>query len=197
MRTAHRSAARAAGLALLLAGPAAPAAADDFATWYAGGALVFANLQFDDGLIDDDAAGGKLVLGYRFNRWFGLEGSWLQTADFEDDQLPAEPGGDAEVGIDGFTLSAVAYAPIDSEDVAFYGKAGFYTLDQDLNVTDADGETTAKATRSIDGLTLGAGLRVKLAERVDLRAEGDWYSLDGADLWALSLGVDYRFGGKR
>lgn len=192
--------ARTACIAAALAALATPAlAADDAATtWYAGGAVVFGNLKFDDAAIDDDAAGGRVSLGYRFNRWFGIEGSWLETADFEDDQLPAQPGGDAELGLDGFTLSAVGYAPyISNEDLAFYGKAGVYVLDQNLVVRDAAGVATEGSARRIDGLAVGAGLRAKVSERVDMRAEGEWFDLDGADLWLLSLGVDYRFGAPR
>jgi hypothetical protein len=30
-----------------------------------------------------------------------------------------------------------------------------------------------------------------------MRAEGEWFDIDSAELWMLSLGVDYRFGAPR
>jgi OOP family OmpA-OmpF porin len=191
--TPARAACTAAALALL----ATPAlAADDATTWYAGGAVVLANLQFDDDTLDDDAVGGRVSLGYRFNRWFAVEGSWLQTADFEDDQLPAAAGGEIELGIDGFSFAAVGYAPLPWDAIDLYGKAGLYVFDQELTVAGASGPGDT-VSRRIDGLTVGAGLRTRITDRLDLRAEGEWFDLDGADLWMLSLGVDYRFGAPR
>jgi opacity protein-like surface antigen len=177
----------------MLAGPAR--AADDFTTWYAGGAILLADLQFDDDSFDDDAAGGRVGLGYRLNRWFAVEGSWLQTTDFDARPIPGVGGG-TELGINGFTLSAVGYAPVSSDRFAPYAKAGFYRLDQDLEVTDAGG-IVENSSRRIDGLVVGAGLRARISDRVDMRAEGEWFDIDSAELWMLSLGVDYRFGAPR
>jgi OOP family OmpA-OmpF porin len=191
--TPARAACTAAALALL----ATPAlAADDATTWYAGGAVVLANLQFDDDTLDDDAVGGRVSIGYRFNRWFAVEGSWLQTADFEDDPTPAAAGGDLELGLDGFVVGAVGYVPLPGDAVDLYGKAGLYVFDQDLTVAGTSGPGES-SSRRIDGLTAGVGVRTRLADRIDLRAEGEWFDLDGADLWMVSLGVDYRFGAPR
>jgi opacity protein-like surface antigen len=199
MKSARGSFSRPACLAVLLATSSAPAlaAGDNPDRWYLGGAVVFSNVQFDDEAIDDDAVGGKLTLGYQANEWFGVEGSWLNSGDFEDDQTPADNGGDASLDLSGFIVDAVAYAPFGTEDVRFFGKAGFYRFRQSLDVTDDVGVVSQSSARNIDGLTLGAGLRVRIAERVDIRAEGEWFDLDGADLWSLSLGADYRFGGSR
>jgi opacity protein-like surface antigen len=188
---------RAAGTALAMAFGASPAlAAVDTSTWNFGAAAVFGKYTLDDDTIDDDGVGGKISLGYRFNRWIGLEGSWLRSGKFEDDLDQENPGGEFEVNVDGFTLNAVFYAPPVSEDLTFYGKAGFYRFDQQLESFGADGALSSSSSRIINGINLGAGVRVRVAPRVDIRAEGDWYDIDGGDYWALSLGADYRFGGK-
>jgi opacity protein-like surface antigen len=194
-RPSIAGAAAAAALALTLA--AAPAiAADDAGPWNFGAAAVFGNYSFDDDTVDDDAIGGKLSLGYRFNRWIGLEGSWLHSGEFDDDLDPDNPGGELELDASGFSLSGIFYAPLDNDDLRFYGKAGLYRLDQDLDVFGSDGQVTDSSSRIITGVTLGAGVRVRVAPRVDIRAEGDWYDIDGGDYWALALGADYRFGGR-
>jgi OOP family OmpA-OmpF porin len=191
-------AAPAAGAALALALGASPAlAADDTGgVWNAGAAVVFSKYTLDDDTIDDDAVGGKVFLGYRFNRWIGVEGSWLRSGEIDDDLDPDNSGGELEVDLGGFTVSGLLYAPLPSDDIAAYGKAGYYRLRQDLDVFGSDGQVTESAARNITGITLGAGVRVRVAPRVDIRAEGDWYDIDGGDYWTLSLGADYRFGGK-
>ncbi|MBL8225407.1 MAG: porin family protein [Chromatiales bacterium] len=187
----------AAGAALALALTASPAwAADETSIWNFGGAVVFGNYSLDDDTIDDDAVGGKVFLGYRFNRWIGVEGSWLRSGEIDDDLDQDNPGGEVEVDLGGFTVSGLLYAPLPTDDLVAYGKAGYYRLGQDLDVFDRDGQVTDSSSRTITGLTLGAGVRVRVAPRFDIRAEGDWYDIDGGDYWALSLGADYRFGGQ-
>jgi OOP family OmpA-OmpF porin len=187
----------AAGAALALALAALPAhAADETSVWNAGAAVVFGKYTLDDDTIDDDAVGGKVFLGYRFNRWIGVEGSWMRSGEIDDDLDQDNPGGEIEVDVGGFTVSGLLYAPLPGDDIAAYGKAGYYRLGQDLDIFGSDGTVTESSSRTITGITLGAGVRVRVAPRVDLRAEGDWYDIDGGDYWALSLGADYRFGGK-
>jgi len=195
--TPRATARQAAGTALALALAATPAiAADDTTTWTFGAAAVFGKYTLDDQTIDDDAVGGKVTLGYRVNRWVGVEGSWLRSGEFDDDLDQDNPGGEFEVDVGGFTLNAVFYAPLESDDLTVYGKAGFYRFDQQLDAFGSDGQLSSSASRIINGITLGAGVRVRVAPRVDIRAEGDWYDIDGGDYWALSLGADYRFGGQ-
>lgn len=191
----------AAGAALLLSLASVPAAAADgdgaAGPWNFGGAVMFSKYTLDDDTVDDDGVGARLNLGYRFNKWVGIEGSWLNSGELEGDLQPDDPGGELEIEVGGFMIDAVVYAPIPSDDIAFFGKAGLYRFDQQLDVFGSDGAKTSSSSRIITGLTLGAGIRVNLSPRVDIRVDGDWFDLDGGDYWTLSLGADYRFGGSK
>jgi opacity protein-like surface antigen len=187
-------------LALAAAAPvaaAAPAADGAAGPWNFGAALVFNKYTLDDDSIDDDGIGGRVNLGYRANQWLGVEGSWLNTGDLEGDLQQDDPGGEFDIQLGGFTASAVVYAPLPNDDISFYGKAGIYRLDQQLEVFGSDGAQTDGSSRIITGLTLGAGIRVNLTPRIDVRVDGDWFDIDDGEYWTLSLGADYRFGGSR
>lgn len=164
-------------------------AAEGPAGWSVGAAVAFSDYSLDSDDIDDSEAGMKLTAGYRFNDWFGLEGAYVNSGEIEEDLDTTQPGGDVELTVSGFTFSALAYAPLPSEDLQVFGKAGWYDFDQDLTGSGMD------QNRGADGLTFGAGARISVADRWSIRAEYDWYDFDDAEFWTVNLGVDYHFGG--
>lgn len=179
---------RVAGIALLglyslsaQAGPADPG-------WLVGASGMLTSYEIDGGLYDDEAVGGKLSVQYRFNKYFGIEASWLDTGNFKVDTDPANPGGGVSVDLDGMSIYAIGYLPLASEDFQVYGKGGFYDINQNI---DTD---TGSSSRRADGLTVGAGAQIAMSSKVSLRLEGDWFDLDGGDFWTVSLGVNYHFG---
>ena len=87
---------------------------DDKTGWNAGLAATFAEYSFDSNQLDDSSAGFKVFGGYRFNKWFGLEGAYYDFGDFDEDLDPPNPGGGATAQIDGLTGSALIYAPLDT-----------------------------------------------------------------------------------
>ena len=179
---------RTAGIALLglcslsaQAGPADPG-------WLVGISGMLTSYEIDGSVFDDEAVGAKLSVQYRFNKYFGIEGSWLESGNFSEDTDPANPGGKVDVDLDGTTIYAIGYLPFATDDLQLYGKAGFYNLNQSI---DTD---TGSRSRGADGLTFGAGTQIAVSSKVSLRLEGDWFDLDDGDFWAVSLGVNYHFG---
>jgi outer membrane protein OmpA-like peptidoglycan-associated protein/opacity protein-like surface antigen len=164
-------------------------AADDKTGWNAGIAASFADYSFDSNQLDDSSTGFKLFTGYRFNQLLGVEGAYHNFGDFDEDLDPPNPGGDAKAQIDGFSLSAMLFAPLDSEEFEAYGKAGYYFFDQQVVVDDA-----VAASNSPDGLLLGAGVRLLISKEFAIRAEGDWFNISDGSLWALNVGFEYLFG---
>ena len=164
-------------------------AADDKTGWNAGIAASFGQYTFDTKQLDDSSVGVKLFGGYRFNKWLGLEGAYYNFGDFSTDLDPPNPGGDATASIDGFSGSAVIYAPLDSQDLEAYGKLGYYFFDQQVVVDGA-----VAGSNKPEGITLGAGARFFVSDQFAVRAEGDWFNIKDGDLWAINLGFEYLFG---
>ena len=162
---------------------------DNKAGWNLGIAAAFGEYQFDSNQLDDSSVGFKLFAGYRFNQWLGLEGAYHNFGDFEEDTVPAVPGGDAIAQIDGFSASGLFFLPLGGEDFELFGKAGFYSFSQDIFVDD-----TTVGTNSPDGLHLGAGARFFISDQLAVRSEADWFNIDKGDLWSLNLGFEYLFG---
>lgn len=163
-----------------------------------GGAVSFGDFDWDDerNLIDDNAVGFKGYAQYRFNDWFGVEGAYYNTNEFEDSILnstdPNAPDGDYELGFKGFSGSLIGFLPLLSDDLNFFGKLGYYDFDTELTV---DGQVNSSGTE--DGLQLGAGFVMAVSERLGIRAELDWFDADVGDLMLVNVGAEYLFGGEK
>ena len=162
---------------------------DNKAGWNLGIAAAFGQYQFDSNQLDDSSVGFKLFAGYRFNQWLGLEGAYHNFGDFQEDTTPAVPGGNAIAQIDGFSASALFFLPFGGEDFELFGKAGFYSFNQNVFVDNA-----TVGSNSPDSLHLGAGARFFISDQLAVRSEADWFYVDKGDLWSLNLGFEYQFG---
>lgn len=174
----------------LLAVPAIPAHAGPADEgWRIGGAVLFSEYSLDNSAIDDSSVGFKGYAQYRFGNFLGIEGAFFNSGEFKEDTTPAAAGGEATVTATGFSLDVVGYLPLTTETIQLFGKAGYFNLDQDLEIDGAPG-----STRGADGMTVGIGTDIAVAEQLAIRLAGDWYDMDGADFWAVGLGLNYQFG---
>ncbi len=162
--------------------------------WRLGAGAAFGQFETDDKIFDDSQVGFQFTGGYRFNNWFGIEGGYLNTGDFEvfvpagQPGSPIPGGGTGEISYSGFHIGVIGFLPTPSEQVELFGKVGFYDFDGDLKV---NGVT--ESSGSIDGAMIGGGATINIAERWAIRAEFDWFDVDAADLWTVILGGEYRF----
>jgi opacity protein-like surface antigen len=175
-------------IVLGLAASSAPAA-DDTGVWNAGVAASFGEYSFDSNQLNDSSAGFKLFAGYRLNEWLGVEGTYHNFGDFDEDLDPPNPGGSATADIDGFSGTVLLYAPLESDSFEVYGKAGYYFFNQEVIVDD-----DVVASNSPDGILLGAGGRLYISDQFAVRAETDWFDINDGSLWSLNVGFEYRFG---
>lgn len=157
--------------------------AEEHTGWTVGISGVFGKYKRNDGIIDDNAVGIRAFAEYRINSLLAAEASYLNSGRYSD----RTPNGTARQTFDGFIASLVGYAPLGLDGIDLFGKAGYFTLNQDLSL---GGEF---ASRRTTGLALGAGGRVALTDNIGVRLEFDWFGVKSADLWNTAIGVDYRF----
>jgi hypothetical protein len=181
--------------ALLLAASGAQAQglfeADDATKWRVGGGAAFGDFEDDDGIIDDSQVGFALFSQYQFNKWFGVEGGYLNTGDFEGDIGTGASRQKVELSYKGFNIAAVGYAPLGGDDISLFGKIGFFDFDTDLS---QDGGITDSGHQ--DGAMAGAGAVINIAENFGIRAEAQIFDVDDADFWTAIIGIEYQFGRK-
>ena len=160
---------------------------------------------------DDSATNLRLDAGYRFSRYFALEGSYVDFGSTDTSFTTTSPShlytGSSKVSGQG--LGAVGRWPL-RDDFALFARAGLFRFKSDMNiaavtVTGPAGGlqtvvSTAYPTRSASGTTgfLGAGADYALGGGFTLRAAWDYYRAKGDHLemvgaHTLSVGVLYNF----
>lgn len=167
--------------------------------WRAGAAATFGAFEGDDvpaaelgdKFIDDNAVGYKLSAQYRFNEWFGLEGAYHMSGNFEDRSSDPVLPGKLELTFSGFSAQGLLFIPTGMEDFDAYVKAGIYDFDDELAI---DGTTNSNSSER--GMVAGAGFVFSLSETVAFRAEYEYFDADVGDLAGVNLGVEFSFGGR-
>jgi opacity protein-like surface antigen len=170
---------------------AANGADDDSMQFHVGVAASFSDYKGDSSFpVEDTGVGLQLYGQVQVNKWFGIEAGYFNSGTFESDLAPNEDDGKFGIAFSGFNLALVGIIPIGEIDL--FGKAGMY--DYDIDIDERVGGTTFQGSLGhATGLAVGAGAIVNVSDRVGIRTVFDWYDVDNADLWALSLGVDLRF----
>jgi len=165
--------------------------AQDGTQFSVGVAAAFSDYDGDSSFpVSDSGVGLQLYGGVKLNKWFGIEGGYYNSGTFDTDLDPSADDGSVEIAFSGFNLSAVGYIPIG--DIELLGKVG--ALDYDIDLNTQVGQTWVNGSLGhATGLLLGAGAIINVSENIGIRTIFEWYDIDNADLWALSLGVDYRF----
>lgn len=157
---------------------------------YVGGAITqskfdsgnFDSSDFDD--IDDKDHGWKAILGYRFNRNLGIEGSFVYFGE-STAQSPSV-GGPFLAESRALTAFAVGFIPLGPVDLL--GKIGLGRVDAQGNVGALEYDERQNK------LAYGIGVQMRLT-RFAVRAEYEKFDTDViGDLDMLSLGLTYTFG---
>ncbi len=173
--------------ALLLAAFAVQAADDGASRWQIGAGAAFGDFKTDDEGIDDAQVGFQLSAQYKFNSWFGIEGTYYNSSDFEKTLVPGDSDTLAQISFRGFGISGVGYLPLgDAIDV--YGKVGFFDFNTDLAI----GGSVASSSNT-HGASLGGGALIHISDNLGIKAELNWYDVDESELWDVVLGLEYMF----
>jgi len=210
--------ARASGMLslLALAAIASPVAVAGDTGWYGGVNIGQSKAKIDNARItssllggglatssitnDDTDTGFKLFGGYRFNRYFALEGGYFDLGKFGFTATTTPAGTlDGSIKLRGVNLDAVGILPI-NEKFSALGRVGLnYAEARDsFSGTGAVGVPNPSPSKRDMNYKFGAGLQYDFTKLLGVRAEAERYRVDDAvgnkgDIDLLSLGLVYRF----
>ena len=146
--------------------------------------------------IDDTASAYRIIGGYRFSDHFALEGSWGETADFEDSLTVPTFQFDVKGEYEVRAIRALGILPL-GENVSLYGGLGYYDAELDATVTTQSLTGVGSGSYDVEdgthGATIVAGVEFKL-QRMNIRTEIEKFEHDNsADTWDVSVGMLFRF----
>lgn len=161
-----------------------------------GAAATFSDYKGDPSFaIEDSGLGAAFYAQAQLGGGLAAEVGYFNSGGFEQDLDPGESDGPVEVRLGGFNIAALWYLPVlqNSEtDIDLFVKAGLYDYDIDLTVVVGNSTIPGSLGHST-GVLAGAGFVLNISENIGIRAVFDWYDIDNADLWALSMGAEYQF----
>lgn len=150
--------------------------------------------------LDEEDTSFGVVVGYRFNDFFGLEAGYVDLGAAEYSAEGVLDIGGTAFGFDastsfessGPTVAAVGMLPV-SESFDLYGKLGIFFADTEISV-DVEGESDSVSSTSEDTF-VGAGLAWRVGENWSLHFEftrymdvGDEDETGEGDIDQLALG---------
>lgn len=181
---------------VLAAGPAL--AQQSMSGWYIGGAIgqSEAGDWCDDGgtpgvtitSCDDKDTAYKAFLGYRINKNFAVEGTYINFGDASGTVSFGGSSASVDASADGFGIAALGILPL-SGQFELFGKLGFLHGDSEADVT--VGGSTFQVGSSGTELHYGVGAIYNFSRNLGIRAE--WENVDDAELSVMSIGLQYRF----
>jgi OOP family OmpA-OmpF porin len=152
----------------------------------------FGSSHFDEdfsGLnVDADTNAFRLVGGFQFGDYFGIEAGYHDFGNFSETIDLGAFSTRTTVKADGWTLGGTLGLPL-NEQISLYGRAGVFFWDADVEIDgfsiDVPGD---------DNPYYGGGAKVDITSNLSL--VGDWtrYELDSIDSDVISIGFEYRFG---
>ncbi len=156
---------------------------------YVGANYGYLKVDGDDDF-DDNSDVMQGLVGYKFNKYLALEGSYINFGDYGNGVANAET--------DGYTAAIKVMLPI-ADRVELYAKGGQLWYSTDYDVVGFSGNDDG------EGVFAGAGVAFKVTDRFLINAEYTWYDADinvdnvanggktDTDFNQASIGVEYRF----
>ena len=154
--------------------------------WYLGGSLgqaTFTEWCVDSPSVlacDDKDTAWKIFGGYRFNRYFGVEGTYIDWG-----KATGTVTGPREVSAEQTSMGIAAVGSFElTPQFSVFGKAGFLMTEQ---------ETPASSTTEREETEFHYGLGVKFAFTPQWAARAEWEKTEKLKVEMLSIGVEFRF----
>lgn len=146
---------------------------------------------------DNRSLGFKVFGGYQFNKYFGVEGGFVDFNDVKASSTVTGPDRSVYTTAenDAWTLAAVGTLPV-TKHVSVFAKLGASSWSSNLRTvsTNATG-LTASAVDGSNGYDVfyGLGAGYALLESIELRAEVERYKFDNLDIDLMTAGVAFKF----
>lgn len=156
--------------------------------FYVGASAAKTDLKVDDlgDSFDLSDTTYKVFAGYRFIKYFGLEGGYVDFGNSSD----VSSGIDLSVDATAWELFAVGILPI-GEHFELFGKYGYFQWDRHA---EASGVSTVSDSDSGNNPVYGAGLAFVFGKHFAVRAEYEKYKMsDVENLSQESVGLEFRF----
>ena len=159
---------------------------------YVGGNYGYLKVDGEDDFDDDNDVWQGLI-GYRFNRYIAVEGSYVDFGDYGSSMANADT--------DGYTAAIKGMLPV-SENIALFVKGGQLWWESDYAVGEFGGSFDDES------LFIGAGVNYAITRNLSINAEYTIYDTEldtdelsenfsdtdfETDLKQASLGIEYRF----
>ena len=137
---------------------------------------------------DSDSA-WKLLGGYRFNRYFAIEASYIEWGEVTANVNLGVPPTVIEVAASqhSYGLAAVGTLPL-AERFELFGKAGLLQNEQETRRISPNPSTF---NRDETGFHYGVGAKYAFTRNWAVR--GEWEKTEKLKVELLSIGVEYRF----
>jgi len=169
---------------LLLASTASMAAGP----FYIGASAAKTNLQVEDlnGTYDASDTTYKAFVGFRFIKYFGIEGGYVDFGTLHDETA----GIDLSVDSTAWDLFLVGILPLGNH-FELFGKAGYFRWDRNAETS---GAVTGTQNDTGNNFVYGAGMAFVFGKHFAIRLEYERYEMsDVNNLDQESAGIELRF----
>ncbi|MEO6353415.1 MAG: OmpA family protein [Burkholderiaceae bacterium] len=196
---------------------ASPFAAAQDAGWYVGANVGQSRADIDDdrissGLLgsgftgvsiadDDRDVGYKLFGGYKFNKYFAVEGGYFNLGEFGYTATTVPAGTlNGNIKLQGLNLDLVGMLPI-TEKFSAFGRVGVNYAQARDSFTGTIVVANPNPHKRDTNLKVGLGLQYAFTDSLAMRAEVERYRINDAignkgDIDLISVGLLYQFGAK-
>jgi hypothetical protein len=173
--------------------------ANDFASGLSAGGY-----DVSDVTLDDSATGWKLSVGYMFNEYVGVQGSYVDLGDLETEFTASVPPDQVDALLargtalfpgrgEGFLLDVLVQYAF-SERVSVYGTVGWFVAEPESEQTVISGGTgTAVRSDDENDVAGSIGLKISVSDSVDIKLGYERYYIDSDSTDFPMLAVEFRF----
>jgi len=119
---------------------------------------------------EDTAGAAKGFVGYRFHKYFGIEGGYYYLGKITQTYGGAGGAGTVESSLDAWMLDAVGYLPLNS-GFSFIGRVGAVNGSIDTKLVGTTPANLAPVSQSNTNFTWGLGAQIDINHRWAIRAE--------------------------